>query len=177
MSFFIETVLQTQFWSTWTGLEKKGQLLPKGSWTIHGLWPDNCDGSFEQYCDFSRQFDPTPSPKVLPNGTTVPVWTGPGIDTFVAQFKRFDLLDYSTFLTLLILKILIRITVSKYWINQGAPNSDFWAHEFSKHATCTSTFDVSCYGPDYQKNQDVVDFFDAVVRSFKQYPTFDMLAS
>lgn len=38
-------VLQTQFWSTWTGLEKKGQLLPKDSWTIHGLWPDNCDGS------------------------------------------------------------------------------------------------------------------------------------
>ena len=37
-------VLQTQFWSTYTGLEKKGQLLPKESWTIHGLWPDFCDG-------------------------------------------------------------------------------------------------------------------------------------
>lgn len=36
-------VLQTQFWSTWTGLEDEGQLLPQGSWTIHGLWPDNCD--------------------------------------------------------------------------------------------------------------------------------------
>lgn len=37
-------VLQTQFWSTYTGLESKGQKLPKDSWTIHGLWPDNCDG-------------------------------------------------------------------------------------------------------------------------------------
>ena len=37
-------VLQTQFWDTYTGLELEGQLLPKDSWTIHGLWPDNCDG-------------------------------------------------------------------------------------------------------------------------------------
>ncbi|KAF8481971.1 ribonuclease T2 [Russula ochroleuca] len=39
----------------------------------------------------------------------------------------------------------------------------FWAHEFSKHATCTSTFDIACYGPDYKPHQDVVDFFGAVV--------------
>ena len=51
--------------------------------------------SFEQYCDFSRQFDPAPSPKVLPDGTTVPVYTGPGVDTFVAEFGRVDLLDFS----------------------------------------------------------------------------------
>jgi len=37
-------VLQTQFWDTFTGLEQEGQILPKDSWTIHGLWPDNCDG-------------------------------------------------------------------------------------------------------------------------------------
>lgn len=37
-------VLQTQYWDTYTGLEEYGQLLPQGSWTIHSLWPDNCDG-------------------------------------------------------------------------------------------------------------------------------------
>ena len=37
-------VLQTQFWDTHTGLEDQGQLLPKDSWGIHGLWPDFCDG-------------------------------------------------------------------------------------------------------------------------------------
>lgn len=55
--------------------------------------------------------------------------------------------------------------------------STYSTSQFSKHATCTSTFDVACYGPDYKKNQDVVDFFDAVVRAFKMYPTWEMLAA
>ncbi|SJL06269.1 related to ribonucleases [Armillaria ostoyae] len=154
-------VLVTQFWSRYTGLEKQGQLLPKGSWTIHGLWPDNCDGSFEQYCDLSRQYDPDPSPSTLPDGTIVPAYKGPGVNTFVESFGRDDLLDF----------------MNTYWINQGAPNADFWAHEFSKHATCTSTFDVSCYGASYRRHEEVVNFFDAVVRGFHHYPTFDILAS
>ncbi|KZT74992.1 ribonuclease T2 [Daedalea quercina L-15889] len=153
-------VLQAQYWDTYTGLESEGQLLPKDSWTIHGLWPDNCDGSYTQYCDFSRQYDPDPSPSVLPDGTTVPPYHGTSVENFIRDFARFDLLDY----------------MNKYWINQGAPNRDFWAHEFSKHATCTSTFDVACYGPDYQEHQDVVDFYLAVVRAFQKFPTYQMLA-
>lgn len=88
-------MLSTQFWDTYTGLEKEGQLLPKNSWTLHGLWPDNCDGSFDQYCDFSRQFDPSPSPAKLPNGTVIPPYKGPSVATFVAEFGRVDLLDFS----------------------------------------------------------------------------------
>ncbi|OCB87906.1 ribonuclease T2 [Sanghuangporus baumii] len=156
-------VLQTQFWDTYTGLEKQGQLLPRNSWTIHGLWPDFCDGSFTQYCDLSRQYDPTPSPNTtngLPNGTVVPSYSGPGVDTFILEFGRIDLLDY----------------MNKYWISQGSPNKDFWAHEFSKHATCTSTFDVACY-ENYQAHEDVVNFFDTTVRAFQMFPTFDMLAA
>ncbi|KZV74893.1 ribonuclease T2 [Peniophora sp. CONT] len=153
-------VLQTQFWDTYTGYEHKGQLLPKDSWTVHGLWPDNCDGSYGQYCDLSRQYDPFPA-TTLADGTVVSNYTGPGVDTFVREFGREDLLDW----------------MEKFWVSQGESNAGFWGHEFSKHATCTSTFDVKCYGSDYKKYQDVVDFFLAVRRAFSMFPTFDMLAA
>ncbi|KAK8106153.1 uncharacterized protein PG998_003378 [Apiospora kogelbergensis] len=43
-------MLMTQFWDTHpvTG--------PEDSWTMHGLWPDNCDGSFESNCDKNRAY-------------------------------------------------------------------------------------------------------------------------
>ena len=31
-------VLSTQFWSTYTGLESQGQILPKDTWSLHGLY-------------------------------------------------------------------------------------------------------------------------------------------
>jgi len=43
-------LLQTQFWDT------SPSTGPVDSWTIHGLWPDNCDGSFESNCDPSRNY-------------------------------------------------------------------------------------------------------------------------
>ncbi|KAK2732659.1 ribonuclease T2-like [Myotisia sp. PD_48] len=43
-------LLLTQFWDADPGTG------PADSWTIHGLWPDNCDGSYEQYCDRSREY-------------------------------------------------------------------------------------------------------------------------
>ncbi|KIW03663.1 uncharacterized protein PV09_04985 [Verruconis gallopava] len=154
--------LSTQFWSTYTGYESKGQLLPPNSWTLHGLWPDFCNGSYTQYCDLKRQYDPAPSPNTtngLPNGTVVPPYTGPTVDTFVTKFGKNSLLAY----------------MNKYWINQGAPNTDFWAHEFSKHATCYSTFDVPCYGPEYVEHQEVPEFFETAIKYYQRLPTWNWL--
>ncbi|EEP81705.1 ribonuclease Trv [Uncinocarpus reesii 1704] len=44
-------LLLTQFW------DAHPATGPEDAWTLHGLWPDNCDGSFEQYCDRSRQYN------------------------------------------------------------------------------------------------------------------------
>ncbi|KAH8126179.1 ribonuclease T2 [Trichoderma asperellum] len=43
-------LLLTQFWDT------NPSTGPNDSWTVHGLWPDNCDGTFSQYCDTSREY-------------------------------------------------------------------------------------------------------------------------
>lgn len=43
-------LLQTQFWDT------DPSDGPSNSWTIHGLWPDNCDGTFSSNCDSSRDY-------------------------------------------------------------------------------------------------------------------------
>ncbi|KAI0132480.1 ribonuclease T2-like protein [Xylariales sp. AK1849] len=157
-------VLSTQLWDTYTGLESEGQLFPKDTWTLHGLWPDFCNGSYTQYCDLSRQYDPLPSPNTTTgkaDGTSVPAWTGPGISTFLEPFGKWDLLAY----------------MSKFWVAQNQPDSDFWGHEFSKHATCYSSFDVECYGPQYVEHEEVVDFFETALSYYNILPTWGWLSA
>ncbi|RPB00769.1 ribonuclease T2 [Choiromyces venosus 120613-1] len=43
-------LLLTQFWDT------NPSTGPVDAWTLHGLWPDNCDGTWEQHCDISREY-------------------------------------------------------------------------------------------------------------------------
>ncbi|KAL2831072.1 ribonuclease T2-like protein [Aspergillus cavernicola] len=43
-------MLQTQFW------DADPAVGPKNSWTIHGLWPDHCNGGFDQFCDSHRRY-------------------------------------------------------------------------------------------------------------------------
>ncbi|KAI9047413.1 hypothetical protein LZ554_008857 [Drepanopeziza brunnea f. sp. 'monogermtubi'] len=157
-------VLQTQFWNTYTGLESAGQVLPRDTWTMHGLWPDFCNGSYTQYCDLSRQYDPLPSPNTTtgePDGTPVVPYHGPSIATFLEPFGKLDLLAF----------------MRRFWLGQGQPSADLWAHEFSKHATCFSTFALPCYGPMYQEHAEVVDFFETAVAYYRNLPTYAWLSA
>ncbi|EOA89884.1 uncharacterized protein SETTUDRAFT_167610 [Exserohilum turcica Et28A] len=43
-------LLQTQFW------DASPPTGPDDSWTIHGLWPDRCDGTYDANCDSSRSY-------------------------------------------------------------------------------------------------------------------------
>ncbi|KAG9248957.1 ribonuclease-like protein T2 [Calycina marina] len=43
-------LLQTQFWDT------SPSTGPSDSWTIHGLWPDHCDGTYDSSCDSSQNY-------------------------------------------------------------------------------------------------------------------------
>ncbi|KFA67753.1 hypothetical protein S40285_00961 [Stachybotrys chlorohalonatus IBT 40285] len=157
-------VLLTQFWTIYTDLEDQGQVLPQDSWTIHGLWPDFCNGSYTQYCDLSRQIDPHPSPNTtngLPDGTPVPPYEGESIEGWFEPHGKLDLLEY----------------MYKFWPSRGEPSWILWAHEYAKHATCFSTFQMECYGPQPQELVDLWEYFETTVALFRTLPTFDWFAA
>ncbi|KAK0102031.1 ribonuclease T2-like [Cadophora gregata f. sp. sojae] len=43
-------LLLTEFWDT------APSTGPNNSWTIHGIWPDKCDGTYEANCDPAREY-------------------------------------------------------------------------------------------------------------------------
>ncbi|KAK0744012.1 ribonuclease T2-like protein [Schizothecium vesticola] len=153
-------ILSTQFWSTYTGLETShNQVLPSSSWTLHGLWPDFCNGSWTQYCDLTRQYDPHPEPNTTTgkaDGVPVPAWKGVG-----AWGRRVErLLKW----------------MRKYWIAQRMENRELWAHEFSKHATCFSTFGTGCFSErGLERYEDLVEYFEAAKGWFEGLSTYAWL--
>ncbi|PSS13085.1 hypothetical protein M430DRAFT_124994 [Amorphotheca resinae ATCC 22711] len=127
-------LLQTQFWDT------SPSTGYSNSWTIHGLWPDRCDGTYDSNCDPSRAYT--------------------NITAILESYGKTDLLAY----------------MNSYWVDNTGDNESFWEHEFSKHGTCISTFEPSCY-TDYTPQEEVPDFFQKTVDLFKTLDTYTTLAN
>ncbi|KAF7552918.1 hypothetical protein G7Z17_g3999 [Cylindrodendrum hubeiense] len=125
-------ILQTQFWDT------DPAAGPSDSWTIHGLWPDYCDGTYPQFCDSSREYT--------------------NIKSLVSKFLGASTLSY----------------IETYWVSDDGDDESFWEHEFSKHGTCISTLNPSCYS-NYQTGEEVGDYVKTLVSLFKTLPTYDWL--
>lgn len=52
----------------------------------------------------------------------------------------FSLVGAPTLAKAWIINYILACAVNKYWINQGAPNIDFWAHEVSRCRTLNVNF-------------------------------------
>ncbi|ORX73003.1 ribonuclease T2 [Linderina pennispora] len=64
--------------------------------------------------------------------------------------------------------------MSMYWPSYTGDNNSFWSHEWSKHGTCVTTLDPSCY-TSYTQYQDVNDYFAQVLGLRSKYDYYTAL--
>lgn len=158
--------LQTQFWDyvpSRSGMdddELEKQLGPLDSFTIHGLWPDNCQGGFEQFCDDSLAIDDV---YYLLNSDQF------NDEKYGLQISGKELLK----------------EMSRLWKSNNGNDESLWIHEYNKHGTCIKTIRPNCYARwknektigqeiDYKK-QSVYDYFRVAYNIYKSLNTTEML--
>ena len=148
--------LQTQFWDT------SPALGGAKSWTIHGLWPDFCDGGFDQFCDNSRSLSPHVITQILRNASSSPREDA----DFPSGGTHPGLLDF----------------IEEHWLSMNGDNAHLWAHEWNKHGTCISTLNPECYEKDGAKGDasvsdgDLLDYFTHAALLYNTLPTYDFLS-
>lgn len=64
-----------------------------------------------------------------------------------------------------------------YWKDYQGDDESFWEHEWNKHGTCISTLNTTCYGSTYTPYEELVDYFERAVSTFKTLPTYTWLAN
>ncbi|QDS69736.1 hypothetical protein FKW77_010045 [Venturia effusa] len=90
-------------------------LGPGNSWTLHGLWPDFCNGSYPSSCDPARAYTDIPAA--------------------LKKYKQDSLLEY----------MIEWWRNDPVVTTENGTDADLWAHEFEKHGTCMSTLHPACY--------------------------------
>lgn len=79
------------------------------------------------------------------------------ISAIISSFGKTELLDY----------------MSTYWKDYKGDDESFWQHEWSKHGTCISTLEPTCYS-EHKATEEVVDYFQKAVDLFKGLPSYEV---
>lgn len=171
-------LLQTQFWDTGPSVG------PSDSWTLHGLWPDLCDGSYPSYCHSAPAYGNVSAiiaaadekkkekKKREPSGNLEVKGNKQGIaegeEEGEGQGQGANEGEYGGLLA----------DMQKYWLPNYGSAEHFWTHEWRKHGTCINTLAPSCYAPDsYTPGDELVAYFARAVALFKELDTYAALAA
>jgi ribonuclease I len=149
------------------------------AWTPHGLWPDECDGTYKtaQYCD-AVLVPPATLPSSLFTGAA-------GAWYNFTNFSSWDAAYVPQVLTALQGNPTLWALMNQTWVgtNPVTANSPsgyggnliHWAHEYAKHGSCISTIQPGCNGGN--KSQSIVDYFTATLAIAGKLPWYDLLAA
>lgn len=158
-------IVQTQFWDYDTSLlrrakrevveDDEAEQVQKRDpsdvdtvFTIHGLWDDLCDGSYQTYCNPDWEFS-------SPDDVQTAI-----VDTFGRQ----DLYD-----------TMIKYWINNLGGDEGSIS--LWEHEYNKHGTCFNTLAPSCFTGSYQQYENAIAYYQKVVEVWSGLTTYEFLAS
>ncbi|KAL6944992.1 hypothetical protein ACO0QE_002435 [Hanseniaspora vineae] len=125
--------LLTQFWDYMEPLKDEEKELLEKKFTLHGLWPDNCDGSYEQFCDSELNIVGYDIREMLANESA---YTSPALPEL--EVSGAELLA----------------DMELFWKSNNNDDSSLWKHEYDKHGTCIKTMSPECYSRWFDFDQD-----------------------
>ncbi|KAF3986317.1 hypothetical protein FT663_04932 [Candidozyma haemuli var. vulneris] len=139
-------IMQTQFWDYNKDARNNKRSEAANVFTIHGLWDDLCDGSYNQYCRPELEFADSDSLE----------------DIIVNDFGRKDLYDVMS-------KYWVNTDDSN--VKNGGSET-LWEHEYNKHGTCFNTLRPECFSGDYKKHENAIAYFQKTVEVWETLPTY-----
>ncbi|RKP05600.1 ribonuclease T2-like protein, partial [Thamnocephalis sphaerospora] len=121
-------------------LQWESGVGPADAFTVHGLWPNRCDGSSapDDGCDTKRKYRDV--------GSIIQAKDG----ALYAQMNEFWPSNSGK--------------NTNFWQVHASAT-----HEWGKHGTCLLTLAPSCYGSTYSANQEMLDYFSQTLALRRQY--------
>ncbi len=134
-------LLLTQFW------DYSPAIGPSDSWTIHGLWPDTCNGGYDSDCDPSRNNNNI--------AAVLRASTNPKAASTLDTMNQYWLALNG---------------------NDGQLWSHEWnKHGTCVSTLAPKCYTDPTSAKEYRKDEDVVDFFTTTVDLFEEYNVFEAL--